>query len=93
MSAVGVTREFHKFGIADLQDLLELLPNVHQDILSLLRTSSFGILVSWDALADCSSPQSNPVEALSHIDHHAHHLIVIIAFERLANGCELSVEP
>ena len=72
--------EFKLFRRRQLKHLLEPRTNLHQSVLPTCLTSSPG-------------PQANSVEALSDVDHHAHDLVVVLVFQRLSYGRELSMEP
>jgi hypothetical protein len=67
--------------VVDLEHLLETGTNLLED---LLRRR---------ILAGSASPQPNSVEALSHIDHDTHDLIVSLVLESLADGGQLSMKP
>jgi hypothetical protein len=68
-----------------LQHFLQVLPDLHEHILRLALPAL--------ALANRSCPETYAVEALAHIDHYTHDLVVTIIFECLTDGCELCVEP
>jgi hypothetical protein len=95
---VRVARELDRLSSRQLQDFLELLANVHQDLLALLRRAPFAtrnITVSStrDALADRAGPDANTVEALADVDNDAHELSVVLVLERLADRREHDVQP
>jgi hypothetical protein len=68
-----------------LNHLLEILPNLHQYLLRLTLPTL--------ALPNRASPETDAVEALSHVDHHAHDLVIAIFFECLTNRSELGMQP
>lgn len=91
VSAVCMTRKFNDIRILQAQDFLEAESDILQDFLALGSRASFGALVSWKALADSASPQTDTVEALADVDDHAHDLVVVVVLESFANGGELCV--
>ena len=96
--AIRVTGELDSLSSRKLQDLLELLANVHENLLALLRRSSLtscnvAVSATGDALADCSSPDTNTIEAFSDVDNYTHELSVFFILERLANCCKHDMEP
>jgi hypothetical protein len=96
--AVRVTRELDRLSSRQLQDLLELLADVHENLLALLRRSTLAscnvaVSATGDALADCSSPDTDTVEAFSDVDNYTHELSVIFILERLADCCKHDMEP
>lgn len=89
--AVGVTGEFDHVGFLQTEDILEPPTDRLQDILALRRRASG--LITGNALAHGASPQTNTVKALAHIHNNSHDLVVAIALEGLADGCQLGVQP
>lgn len=85
MLRVCVTAELQLFLRRQLQYILQVLANLHQDLLRFALPTL--------ALSDRSRPETDPVKALAHVDHHAHDLVVAVVFERLADCGELSVQP
>ena len=88
-----MTRELNHFRILHSQHLLEPLPNRHQDLLARIRRPGFAALITGDRLSSGPRPHADSVEALAHVDHDAHDLVVALALERLADGGELGVQP
>ena len=98
MCTIRMTREINRFTGRQLENLLKLATNVHQDILALLRRSSLAtgniaISATGNALADCASPDTDTVKALADVDNDTHELSVIFLLEGLANGRKHDVEP
>jgi hypothetical protein len=96
--AIRVTGELDSLSSRKLQDLLELLANVHENLLALLRRSTLtscnvAISAAGDALADCSSPDTNTVEAFSDVNNYTHKFPVIFILECLANCRKHDMEP
>ena len=86
-----MAREFNDISIPEPQHLLEAPPNSHEDLLALLRRTTIAILAS--SLARGSRPHTNSVEALAHIDHHAHDLVIPLVLKSFTDGSELRVQP
>ena len=79
--------ELNDIACTKLKDLLESTTNLHQSFTAVIG------LTSATPFADWSRPEANSVETLANVDDNAHHFIVIIIFQGLANGSELSMEP
>lgn len=86
-----MARELHNVPVTQTQNLLEPPPNSLQHLLTLGRGPS--VLVARDALAHGPCPESDTVKSLAHVDHHAHHFVVVVIFQSLADGRELGVQP
>ena len=80
MSSISVARELDSLGGRKLKDLLETGANLQQRVLT-------------TRLAASPRPETNSVEALAHIDHHTHDLVVALILKCLADGSKLGVEP
>ena len=96
--AVRVPRELDSFSGRQLQDLLELLADVHQHLLALLRRPTFAscdiaVSATGNALADCAGPDTDTVEALSDIDDNTHEFTIIFVLESLADCGKHNMEP
>ena len=74
--------------IPQLQDLLKPRPDLQECFFPTIRISAVP-----RPFTHTSRPQSDPVEPLSHIDHDAHNLVVVVVFESFTDGGELGVEP
>jgi hypothetical protein len=85
MRTFGVATKLHLLIRRQLHRLLELLPNLHQCLLSRA--------VSPLALAHRPRPQPDAKEGLADIDDDAHDFVVIVFFECFADGSQLGVEP
>lgn len=84
-----MSRELDHIRLLETENLLEPTPDCLEDILALRGCA--GALVALDALADGAGPQADSVEALAHVDHHAHDFVVGVLLEGLADGGELCV--
>ena len=98
MRSINVTREFNRIALLQRQHILKAPPNLHQDILALLRapalaTSRVAIAATGERLTRALRPQTDTVEALAHVDDHAHDLAVVLVLERLADGGQHDVQP
>lgn len=78
MSCISVTTELQLLSARQLQNVLESCANLHQSVFAA-------------ALSSGPCPETNSVEALSHIDDHAHDFIISFIFESLTNRSQLSV--
>jgi hypothetical protein len=95
---IRVTREIDRLARWELEDILELATDVHQDLRALLNgsslaTSNVAISTTRNALADCASPETDTEEAFTDIDNDTHDLSIILLLKSLANGREHDVKP
>lgn len=74
--------------ITQLQDLLKPRPDLQERLFP-----TIGIPTIPRPFTHTSRPQSDSVEALSHVDHDAHDLVVVVVFEGFSDSSELGVEP
>jgi hypothetical protein len=85
MRAIGVTTKLNLLILRQLQRLLELLPNLHQRLLSRA--------IAALALTHRPRPQADTEEGLAHIDDDTHDFVVVVFLESFADGGQLGVEP
>jgi hypothetical protein len=98
MCTICVPRELDSLSSRQLQDFLELLADVQENLLTLLRGSALAscdiaVSATGNALADCAGPDTDTVEALSDIDYDTHKFPVVLILECLADGRKHHVEP
>lgn len=91
MSALRMPAELHYLDLINLEYLLEFPPQPHQHFSRLLRRSAFAtsdvpFTSTRHALAYSLRPQSDTIESLADIDHHAHDFAVVVGrLERLSD--------
>lgn len=98
MRTVGVARKLDLLAILELQGLLEVLANLHQDRLALFDTASLAasmiaFTTAGNGFTDSARPETDAVKALADVDDHAHDFAVVLVFERLTDGAEHDVQP
>jgi hypothetical protein len=98
LSAFGMTRELHHLLGRECQNLLELATDAHKDLLAFLWGTTFAacnisVAATWDALANCTGPDTDTVEALSDIADDSHDLAIAFLLQGLADGSEHNMEP
>lgn len=86
-----MARELDNVPFAQAEDLFEPPPDRLEHLLAL--GCGTAVLVTRNALAHGARPQSDAVEALAYVDHDAHHFIVCVILEGLADGRQLGVQP
>lgn len=91
--AVGMARKLNDIRLLQTQNLLETTSDILQHLFTLCSGASLGALVTGQTLANGTSPETDTIESLANIDHDTHDLVVVVVFERFANGSELGVEP
>lgn len=87
-----MSRELDDVALLEAENLLEPSADRLEDLLALSGRAGAG-LVAGKALADGSRPQTDTVEALTHVHHNTHHLAVSVVLQGLADGGQLGVEP
>jgi hypothetical protein len=85
MLSISVSAELQLLLRRQLDHLLQILANLHQDLLRLALATL--------ALTDGAGPEADSVETLSNVDHHAHDLVVAVVFEGLTDCGQLGVQP
>lgn len=88
---VRMARELHHIRLLQSKHVLEPPANSLKNLLALRRCAS--ALVTGDALANGACPQTDTVEALAHVHDHTHDFVVVVAFEGLADGGQLCMQP
>jgi hypothetical protein len=93
-----MARELDCFSSRELQDLLELLADIHENLLALLRGSALAscnitVAATRDALADGAGPHADTVETLSDVNDDTHQFTIIFLLESLADRRKHDVEP
>ena len=68
---ISVSRKLDLVALSERERVLEALANLHQALAALLWIAALGVTSG-------ARPQANAVEALAHIDHHAHDLVVAL---------------
>lgn len=96
MRSISVTGEFEGVIVLQFQRSLESLADAHECCLALLRasalsTGSIAIATTGELLADTPGPETDSVEALSHVDDDAHDFTVVLVFEGFTNSGEHDV--
>lgn len=98
MRTVRVARELDIIGTRQLQDLLEFSANIQQDVSTLIHRSAFAacdvaVATARDALADSAGPDTDTIEALSHVDDNTHDLAVAFLLKGLADSGKHDMQP
>ena len=91
--AVRMARKLNDIRLLQTQDLLETTSDILQYLFTLCSGASLSALVAGQTLADGTSPETDTIEPLANINHDTHNLVVVVVFERFANGGELGVQP
>ena len=90
---VLVTRELDLLGAGKSEDLLELLADLLQPFLALLRVGALDGGLALGLLASGAGPETDTPEGLADVDDHTHDLVVLLVLESLTDGGEHDVEP
>lgn len=93
-----MTRELDHLVGRELENFLQPATDVHKDLLALLgratlASGDIAIAAASDVPASRASPDTNSVEALAHINNHAHDFAVLLILKGLADGSEHRVQP
>jgi len=83
MGALGMARELNNFPINKLQDLLEVLADLHQRRFLWSASPTTGTL----------SPETDSIEGLADVDNDTHDLLILIGLQGLADGSKHDVKP
>lgn len=98
MSTIRVARELNLFVIGELKNLLETSPNRHENVLTLfsataLATSNIAVSTARNAFANGTSPDTDTIEGLSHVDNDTHDLAIVLLLQSLTDGTHHNLQP
>lgn len=99
MRTIRMPTELHNLRILQLQHILEPLPQPHQHLLALLRTSplstrNIAFASARDGLADGFRPETDAVETFADVHDDAHYFAVGgVGFEGFADRGQHYVQP
>jgi hypothetical protein len=85
MSRICVSRELDTFRLWKIQRGLEIATNLHQSLFAITRFAF--------ARTDGTSPETDSVEALAHVNNNSLDFVVLFILESFANSSKHDVQP
>lgn len=91
---VGVTHELDGLLVLDGEDGLEVVADLHEDLLRLLGSAlGLTLLGGVGLCAGGAGPETDTVEGLADVDDDTHDLVVVVILELFTDGSKQDVKP